>query len=423
MKRIVGLWQGELGQITSFNSMSVGLKMISGFITSKILALYIGPTGLALVGNLRNFLTSIENIATLGFSNGIVKYTAAYQDDPKKLKDFLATVLTLLTILALITSGGIAFFASYWSNVLFGKSSPYTSVFYWFALALPWYLIQVVLMAILNGMEAYKKVVFTQIIGSLLGLVMTVVLVIYFQTTGALIAVVAAPALLFIHLGYYLRPHLIGYRPQWNAKVIHQLSHYTVMAIASSVLGPIVMITLRNQLILNSGGEAAGYWEALTRISSFYFVFLSTLLGLYFLPRLSKVVNDVEEQLLLKKYYTQIIPAFSIGLGLVYLLRQTIVPLFLSDAFEPITALIQWQVLGDFFKGAALILGYRFFAHRKTGLFVITELFSLTSLYFLSQIGMQRNGLEGFMQAYCVNYGLYFLLLVILYLFRKPVHR
>jgi PST family polysaccharide transporter len=422
MRWLIGLWQGELGRITSLNSLSVGLKLVTGFVTSKLLAIYIGPTGLALVGNLRNFLTSIENIATLGFANGIVKYTAAYKNDPNQLKNFLSTVLTLLPVMALITSCCIAIFADYWSFILFGSSSPYTSVFYWFALALPWYLIQIVLMSILNGLEAFKKVVYTQILSSLIGLVITVILVIKSQTFGALVAVVVAPSLTFFCLSYYLKSQLLAFRPQCNRVFIEQLFHYTLMAIASSVIGPLVLIALRNQLILNIGSVAAGFWEALTRISSFYFLFLSTLIGLYFLPRLSKVANDFEEKAILKNYYTQVFPLFTIGLIVFYLLRHLVVSLFYTHAFEPITDLIQWQVLGDFFKGAALILGYRFFAYRKTGLFIFTELFSLTSLYFLSRYGIQESGLEGFMQAYVVNYALYFLFLLFIYLFRKPVH-
>ncbi|HBK83540.1 MAG TPA: O-antigen translocase, partial [Flavobacterium sp.] len=41
----------ELLKITSLNSVSVFFKIIIGFITSKVIALFIGPSGMALVGN------------------------------------------------------------------------------------------------------------------------------------------------------------------------------------------------------------------------------------------------------------------------------------------------------------------------------------------------------------------------------------
>jgi len=81
-----------LFKVTSLNSISVLLKIGIGLITSKVLAIFIGPGGLALVGNLRNFLTSIESVATLGFQNGVVKYIAQYKDDESKLKRIISSV-------------------------------------------------------------------------------------------------------------------------------------------------------------------------------------------------------------------------------------------------------------------------------------------------------------------------------------------
>ncbi|MFY7756879.1 MAG: oligosaccharide flippase family protein, partial [Flavobacterium stagni] len=101
MAGLRSIWKEDLWKIASLNSLSIGLKLVTGFITSKLLAVYIGPAGLALVGNLRNFLTSVENIATFGFTNGIVKYTASYQDQPERQQEFINSVLTFLPIMAL----------------------------------------------------------------------------------------------------------------------------------------------------------------------------------------------------------------------------------------------------------------------------------------------------------------------------------
>ena len=70
-----------LFKVASLNSVSVILKIAIGVITSKVLAVFIGPSGLALTGNLKNFLTSVESIATLGFQNGIVKYVVDAKND------------------------------------------------------------------------------------------------------------------------------------------------------------------------------------------------------------------------------------------------------------------------------------------------------------------------------------------------------
>ena len=91
-------------KVTSLNSFSVGLKIGIGLITSKILAVFVGPGGMALVGNLRNFLTSLESISTLGFQNGIVKYVAENQRNKSEFQKILATVFICLVTVAIVLS-------------------------------------------------------------------------------------------------------------------------------------------------------------------------------------------------------------------------------------------------------------------------------------------------------------------------------
>jgi PST family polysaccharide transporter len=68
--------QTNLFKITSLNSLSIVLKLGIGLITSKVIAVFVGSSGLALVGNFRNFVGSFETISTLGFQNGIIKYVS-----------------------------------------------------------------------------------------------------------------------------------------------------------------------------------------------------------------------------------------------------------------------------------------------------------------------------------------------------------
>ena len=85
-------------KLTSLNSLSVIFKIGIGLITSKLLAIYIGPSGMALVGNFRNFLNSIESFSTLGFQNGIIKYTAESKKDEFELKKIVATVFIVFSL-------------------------------------------------------------------------------------------------------------------------------------------------------------------------------------------------------------------------------------------------------------------------------------------------------------------------------------
>ena len=66
------------------------------------------------------------------------------------------------------------------------------------------------------------------------------------------------------------------------------------MALFSAIVLPLVSIEIRSYIIDNVNQQAAGFWELMTRISKYYLMFVSSLLTLYILPRLSEIDNVKE---------------------------------------------------------------------------------------------------------------------------------
>ncbi len=116
-------------KITSLNGMSVIIKIFIGLISSKVIAVFIGPSGIALVGNMRNFISSTESISTLGFQNGIVKYVAESEKKPEELKKIITTACISLLIIAVVLSGLLFFLSEYWNDEVFGNNFQYAIVF------------------------------------------------------------------------------------------------------------------------------------------------------------------------------------------------------------------------------------------------------------------------------------------------------
>ncbi|MBB4803014.1 PST family polysaccharide transporter [Flavobacterium nitrogenifigens] len=415
--------QTSLFKITSLNSFSVVLKIGIGLITSKILAVFVGPSGMALVGNLRNFLTSLENISTLGFQNGIVKYAAENEKNKNELQKIVSTVLISLIFLALLLSGVLFFTASFWNEKIFGNNSEYLIVFKVLALVLPTYGLSIFLIAVINGLGKFQKVIWINIFGNIIGLLTSIVLILQFKTTGALLAIVIAPALLFVITLYLVQKEIQFLQfikvSLFDFKVVKNLSSYSLMALVSSVFGPFVFLAIRNHIIQNLGVEQAGYWETITRISSYYLLFVSTILSVYFLPRLSKAQDDLEAKSVVWQFYKFILPIFILGLTILYFGRFFVVKLLFTQEFLPVTDLFFWQLLGDVFKVCSLILGLQFFAKKRTAAFIITELFSFSVLYFASLYITKIFQIEGIVIAYAFQNFIYLLVLSIY--FRKSL--
>lgn len=153
------------------------------------------------------------------------------------------------------------------------------------------------------------------------------------------------------------------------------------MALVSSVIGPLVFLAIRNNIIHTLGIEQAGYWESMNRIATYYFMFVSTILSVYFLPRLAFVTSRKATKKVFWSYYKGIVPFFILGLIVLYFLRGFIVSLLFTKAFLPVTELFFWQFIGDIFKVMSLVLGYQFFAKKLTLAFIATEFMSLTFMW------------------------------------------
>jgi len=191
------------------------------------------------------------------------------------------------------------------------------------------------------------------------------------------------------------------------------------MALVSGVAGSVVFIAIRKNIIANIGIQQAGYWEAICRLSSFYLVFVSSILTLYFLPKLAVAKNNKQTKKVFWSFYKTIFPIFILALIVIYFSRIIIVKLLFTNEFLPVTSLFFWQLLGDVLKVASLILGYQFFAKKMTFAFILSEFLSFGILYFLSDYLIKSIGIQGIVMAQAFDNFIYLLILAIY--FRKSL--
>ena len=421
MKGLRKITHNQLFKIATWNSVSVVVKIVSGVVTSKIIAVFVGPSGMALVGNLRVFFSSLENISTLGFQNGIVKYVAQDQQDPHGLQKVLATVAFSLFATGVFLSIGLYFFATFWNKLLFGSDFNFSFIFKLLACTLPWYAISVFFMSILNGLGKYKKVIWITITGTGMGFLFSIVLIVQYKTSGALLALVLLPITLFLASVFFVTKEIsFASLFSWKAfdfLILKKLMSYTLMTLATAVIGPLVYLAIRKNIIVHLGLEQAGYWETMQRISTYYMMFVTTIVSLYFLPQLAVAKTNKATQKIFYEYYKIVVPLFVVVMMVLYCLRFFIIDLLFTPAFYTVAALFFWQLIGDIFKVAALILGCQFFAKKRTIAFLVTEFFSLFVLFSLSTFLIKIYNIKGVVLAQAIDNMIYFVVLLIY--FRK----
>ncbi|MEJ6791820.1 MAG: O-antigen translocase [Lacinutrix sp.] len=408
-----------LVKVASLNSVSVIIKIIAGFLTSKFIAIYLGAEGLALIGNLRDFTNAARTFSILGMYNGVVKYVSEFKDNKNQLSKLLSTSFYLGFLATVLVSVVSYYFAQEINIYLFKDQSDYAFVIRIFAIALPFYALNMFAFSIMNGYSKFKFLIIFNILGQILGATITIVLIWQNQLEGALVAVVIAESILFLItlVGILnikdLSPLIKA--SNFNFSFVKKLGSYSIMALFSAILLPIVAFSIRSYLIEEQGLECAGMWESMNRISKYYLMFVSSLMALYILPRLSESKTIKGFRKVVFSFYKTIIPIFAAGLILIYFLRHFIVEILFTSDFYPVEDLFFWQLLGDFVKVLSIVITYQFLAKKMFWHYVILEAFSVTILYLTSIYFIDAFGVKGATIAHFVTFALHYLIVLLIF--------
>lgn len=394
--------------------------MLTSFVSVKIVSRIIGPPGLALVGQFLNSITIFSALSIGGISQGVTKYVAEHYDKPDLQKQFISNALSIVAICTGVVSVTVLIFSKPLSVYIF-KSTEYVSLIILLGLTLILYSANTILIAALNGFKQFKKYIKINIVISLTGLALSILLVIYFGLYGALLncivsqSVVLAVTFFFIVKEPWLKGIFFKAKPDW--RILRQLGGFSLMALTSSLFSPLSQITIRNFITKELSLESAGIWEAMNRVSGMYLLFVTTSIATFYLPRLSelKEPHSLKDEIL--KTGKIVLPALAVTCFIIFISRDIVIRILFTREFSEMRYLFPLQMVGDFFKISSWLLACLFWAKAMVKPFILTEIiFGVTSVIF-TMLFVKAFGLEGSAYAYALNYFLY--MLTMLWIFRR----
>ena len=415
--------KADIVKVFSFTAMSTVVKMLTGLISVKVVASIIGPSGVALVGQLNNFATIAMSLASGGINNGITKYVAEYKEDKERIKDCLSTALQITAVCSLLVGTFLILFNSYLSKVIL-LSPDYNYVFIIFGFTLLLYALNLMLISILNGFKEFKRYVRINIANSVIGLIFTLSFVSVLRLPGALISAVTYQSIMFFITLWMMRklPWFTwgNFKRKINGTLSRKYMHYTLMALTTAATVPVSQMLLRGYVISEISPVEAGWWEGMNRISHMYLMVITSSFSVYYLPRLSELKDSVEIKREIVKAYKVIVPMLLVAFTLVYLLRTVMIRILFTPEFLPMENLFFWQLTGDFFKICSWLLSFLLVAKSMTKAFVSTEVLFSLNFVILGFLFMRMNGVVGINQAYLVNYVVYLICMV--FIFRRILY-
>jgi PST family polysaccharide transporter len=392
------------------NGIAVGTRMGTGLILNKVLAIFVGPAGYAIIGQLQNLISILTTFAAGAINTGVTRYTAEFHGEPTKLRSLRKTAGTITVVGALTGGLLIAIFRNDIS-IFFLHEIGYSTALVWLACCLLFISLNSLLLAILAGQKDVKRFVTASIAGSVIGLVVSGLLAWVFGLQGVLTALSLGQAISFgatiaiCHkLSWCRLDELLG---KVDRDITAKLARYVMMAMVTAAAVPVSQIAIRSYIQQAYGASYAGYWDAINKISTIYLTLGTTTLSLYYLPRISEIQNKRELKNEIWRCFRIVVPLTALASCIIFIFRREIVGLLFTKAFMPMVSLMAWQTLGDVIKIASWLFAYVVIGKARAGVFIATEILFSVSLYVLTIICTQIMGTDGLSAAYAANYALY----------------
>lgn len=395
------------------------VKILSGIIVNKLIAISLGPAGLAMIGQFQNFIAIALSVANGSIQTGIVKYAAEFKEDENMLRSLIKSSLLISLSLSAVVSLSLLVFSEYLSiKILY--SDQYEAVFFFLAFAIFFYSLNLYVLSILNGFGEIKLLTIINILLSVLMVLFCFLLVYLYDLSGVLFALMLTQVVVFflsIYLMQKISMRKIFYIDSiFNAidkEIVNKLFRFSIATFSSGMIMTLMLMSLRHIIIQDSSIELAGIWEATWRLVSYFNLLFVLPYAIHYLPKFSshKKLSSIRSDL--KEAYKFLIPIAIIVITFILTFKRDIIELLFSSEFLEMANILTYVLIAEFFRILAFTLSNVFMAKAKVYAILQNEfIFSLT-MVILSYFLINDFGFIGIGYAYFLS-SILFLLLWIL---------
>lgn len=403
----------QILKVTILSGLYTFLKMLAGFIIGKVVALYTGPAGMAMMGQIQSVVTVLNGLATAPTGNGLVRYTAEnHEQGIDACFPWWRACVRISTLIIMIVIPFFIIFSDAISQYLF-ESTQYFWLIILSSFLVPLSIINSIVASVLNGQQRYRRYITLGMLSVIISTIVIIILIVFLGLKGALIATACNNALAGIVLYVCCRKEIWLKLTYWFGKVEREkligITKYTLMALTTAVSMPLSLLFVRNTLISELNWNQAGQWQAVWKISEVYLSVITLALSTYFLPRLATIKNGA----LMKKEVNSIsVPIIIIATLMasgVYLFRDVIITVLFTEEFRSSRDLFLYQLIGDVIKVVGFTYAYPILAQGKMKIYISSEILFSLSFAFLVQFFVMHHGIQGANIAYVINYSFYLL--------------
>ncbi|AXG72343.1 lipid III flippase [Kordia sp. SMS9] len=394
-------------------------KILISIVRVKIVAILLGGVGMGIIGLFNSTIQVVSEIAKLGLDTSAVKELAHVHNtkDEKAVIETVSILQKFIMITAIIGAIFTIIFSAVLSKLTFGNTA-YTFEFIWIAIAIFFMQLTNGKIAILQGTQALKKLAVANVLGSTVGLIVSVPLY-YIYGLEAIVPTIIITAVVVFLFFWYFENTLNIQRISLGVKEAYSRGKDMIhLGLVLSITGIITLTTtylLQIYIRYLGGLDEVGYYTAGFLIINGYVGMVFNAMGTDYFPRLSSIHTDNSKvQIAVRNQATIAILLITPIITTFFLAAPLVVKILYSKEFLVILGLISWGVLGMAFKAVSWSVGYVILAKGDARIFVKTSICFNLLLLGMSCAGYYYYGLTGLGISVLIYYIIHFISMLII---------
>lgn len=395
---------------------SQGINMLIGMVSTKFVALLIGPLGIGLLSLYQTIQGFASTLTGLGIgSSGVRDIAAAYgANDSKQVALTVITLRRVCWITGLAGAALLAGLAPLLSNWIF-DSLEHTTNIRLLSISLLFGNLSAGQSAVIQGTRRITDLAKMGIISAFLGAIISIGFYSSLGIEGVIPAIITLSVISWVISSYYASKIPIKTdRISWSQSLsaTNGLIQLGVAFMWNGLLLTGISLLTRIMIAGEFDMVAVGIYAAAFNLSGKFVSFILSAMGADYYPSLTAINHDNPKMVDLVNQQTEIGILLALpGLIATMLFAPYAIELFYSAQFYAATDLLRWFVIGCLGRVISWPMGFVILAKGNSKLFITSETIGNIAHLVLIYVGLRLFGVLGVAIAFCSLYVFYTLLM------------
>jgi PST family polysaccharide transporter len=372
--------------------ISTFIKLGSSLIFNKIMAVFLGTTGITLFAHIMDLFNLTLAIPQEGVHKGTIQVLSKRNLTPKQKGSYVGMAI-LMNLASFVVVGAylLLFHQSFFSLFTFRISSlVWGAIFLTATFA---YLIHVFLLLFWQIEEDFQRLSILSVFGNLLAICLLVIFTKWLPSYSLLAFPLGLGFSVIFTFLFTYRLIKQNYSPislKWNTDSFRDLGSFLLMAIFFLLFERVVSFGVREYSIYYFSSENTGFWQSVATISTYYSGAFTAIVMAIFYPQVTKLIPEKAKlSQYLRSTFGMVCLVLIAGLAFVYFLKTWIMEFVFTDEFVIASDLFRFQLLGDFFRLSGFLLGGVLLAQVRIKAYLIVQ--AISAIAYLIAIPLLIN--------------------------------